>query len=113
MNAGSFELRLRRGIKQRGPAQLYVRKRTTKRGSNRVLVVLEPATRYAICVWASYRSGLRQRAVSQELRRLIMEGMKRRLGPEWEMLIEEAYEEYAKQCADSGKTNVFEVALDA
>ena len=113
MSAGRFENRLRRGIKRRAQAQLYVRRRTNKRGSNRVLVVLEPALRYAICVWASHRPGLRQRAVAQELRLVIEEGLKSRLGSEFEEIIEETYELYAKQCAEAGETNIFEVATDA
>lgn len=113
MKAGSYTARLRRGIKDRATPQLYVRRRTNKRASNRVLVLLEPSLRYAICVWASYRTGARSRTVSQELRRLIVEGMVARLGDDAEAMVEDAYERYAKQCADSGQPNIFEVALDA
>lgn len=112
MSAGRdrYESRLRRGLSRGRSAQLYVRRRTAKRGNDRVLVNLTPPVRYALCVWASYRAGLRAQAVSQELRTLIWEGLRRRLGPDAETIIEDAYEAYAKECAEAGEQSIFEVA---
>lgn len=109
MNAGTIAVRqLRRGIKQREDAQLYVRRRTSKRGQDRLLVSLPAPVRYALCVWGSYRHHVRQRALSQELTLLIWEALRLRLGPEAEALLEEVYEAYSKQCADAGTVNIFE-----
>lgn len=110
MNAGQirYNERLRRGIRKRQMPMLYVRRRSNKRGSNRVLVVLPASVRYALCTWASYRPGLRAQAVSQELQRLLWEAMRRRLGPDAEAIIEEVYEAYIKQCAEEGIENIFE-----
>lgn len=110
MKAGQerYQSRLRRGIRQDGGASLYVKRRTSKRGGNRVLVVLPASVRYALCTWASYRTGVRSKAVSQELQRLLWEAIRRRLGPDAEAILEDAYEAYTKQCADRGEPNIFE-----
>lgn len=115
MSAGRdrYTARLRKGIRQQQGAQLYVRRRTNRRGNNRVLVVLPASVRYALCTWASYRAGLRAQAVSQELQRVVWEGLRRRLGPDAEAILVEAYELYAKGCADRGEENIFEVASNA
>lgn len=116
MSAGQdrYRARLARGIKKRQTAPLYVKRRTAKRGTNRVLVTLPAPVRYALCVWGSYRATLRAQAVSQELQRIIWEGLRRRLGPEAEAILVECYEAYAKGCADRGEVNIFEaVAADA
>ena len=108
MSAGQYEKRLRRGIKRRQEAQLYVRRRTTKRGNPRLLVPLPASVRYALCVWGSYRPTLRARAVSQELLEVIWEGLRGRLGEDAEMVLDEAYAAYEKLCAESGEANIFE-----
>lgn len=108
MNAGlSLLKQLRRGIR-RGSAQLYVRRRTSKKGGNRSLVSLVPAYRYAICVWGSYRLTGRDTSFSAELHSLICDGFRSRLGENWEDIIEAVYEEYGKECADKGVVNIFE-----
>jgi hypothetical protein len=110
MSAGQYETRLRRGIKRRQEAQLYVKRRTTKRGNARLLVPLPASVRYALCTWGSYRPSLRARALSQELLEVIWEGLRGRLGEDAEMILDEVYQNYAKECAEAGKPNVFEVA---
>lgn len=110
MSDGTYRVRLLRGIKRRREAQLYVRRRTSKRGNGRVLVPLPASIRYALCVWGSYRTTLRARAVSQELLEVIWEGLCLRLGDDADTILEEAYIAYAKQCAESGEANIFEVA---
>jgi hypothetical protein len=110
MNAGrSPAQQLRKGV-ARGSAQLYVRRRTSRRGLNRVLVTLTAPYRYAIVVWGSYRPTQRLSAMSSEVHCLVQEGMRARLGDDWEEIIEEAYEKYATQCAERGQVNIFEVA---
>lgn len=108
MSAGNYPVRLRRGIKQTDRPQLYVKRRTARQGKDRVLVNLSAPVRYALCVWASYRMERRDRAVSQELTKLLWEAMRLRLGEDAEVLIEQAYSEYAKQCAEAGEPNIFE-----
>lgn len=108
MNAGISPVRqLRRGI-ARGTAQLYVRRRTTRKGTNRVLVSLPADMRYAICVWASYRPTLQTTAFAAELHVLIREGIRVRLGDRAEEIIEAAYEDYVRQCKEDGVDNIFE-----
>lgn len=108
MNAGHYAVQLRRGLKRRGRGQLYVTRRTAKRGGERVLVTLPAAVRYALCVWAGHRLTQRGQAVSQELCEVMWDGIRTRLGEDAEELVVEAYERYAKQCADSGQPNIFE-----
>lgn len=112
MSAGNYPVRLRRGIKQTDRPQLYVKRRTARQGKNRVLVNLSAPVRYALCVWASYRLERRERAVSQELTRLLWEGMRFRLGEDAEVLIDEAYTAYAKECQESGRVNIFEAVVE-
>jgi hypothetical protein len=100
---------LRRGIRV-GSAQLYVRRRTNKRGSDRILVALPACVRYAVCVWGSYRPTRHGTAFSQELTVLIWEALRLRLGEDAEQIITDSYDDYAKQCADNGEDNIFEVA---
>jgi hypothetical protein len=113
MSAGRYTVRLRRGIKERREAQLYVRRRTTKRGQDRVIVPLPASVRYALCVWASYRLTRRERAVSQELLRVVWEGLQARLGQDAELVLESVYGEYAKRCEEAGNASIFEVPQDA
>lgn len=108
--------RLRRGIRMRqgqNDAQLYVRRRTAKRGGNRVLLTLPAHLRYALCVFGSYRPSRRGQSVSQEATRLIWEALRRRLGPDVENILEDAYEAYTKECAEEGQPNIFATATDA
>ena len=108
MKAGlSASTMLRRGI-ARGSAMLYVRRRTTQRGTNRVLVSIVAPLRYAICVLASYRTDARAACFSQELHSLIRLGLERRLGQDWEAQIDKAYAEYVAQCTEAGEENIFE-----
>lgn len=100
---------LERGLRPRKKPLLYVRRRTSKRGQDRVLVQLPASLRYALCVWASYRPSERSRAVSQELSAIIWEGLRRRLGPDAEAIIVEAYLAYTKQLEEDGEENIFEV----
>lgn len=111
MSAGRYETKLRRGIKRSEQAQLYVRRRATRRGNARLLVPLPASVRYALCVWGSYRPTLRSRAVSQELLEVIWEGLRGRLGDEAEAILEEAYEQYGKDCAEAGEPNIFETMV--
>ena len=114
MNAGRYAKRLRRGIRTAGGAQLYVRRRTTKRGSDRVLVPLPGAVRYALCVWASYHVTPRDRSVSQELLKLAWDGLRVRLGEDAETILEQRYYDYVKGCEERGEINIFEpVSRDA
>lgn len=108
MDAGFYPERLRRGIKQTDRPQLYVKRRTTRQGKDRVLVNLSAPVRYALCAWASYRTTQRERAVSQELTKLLWEGMRLRLGQDAELFVEQAYAAYAKKCEEDGRVNIFE-----
>jgi hypothetical protein len=108
MSAGQYAVQLRRGIRQRGRSQLYVKRRTAKRGGERVLVTLPAAVRYALCVWAGNRLTRRGQAVSQELCEVMWEGIRARLGEDAERLVIEAYTRYSKQCAETGQENIFE-----
>lgn len=112
MSAGQYAMQLRRGLRRRQRPQLYVKRRTTKRGTDRVLVSLPAAVRYALCVWGSHRATLRASAVSQELCEALWDGLRARLGDDADMLIEQAYERYAKQCAESGQPNIFEAVTE-
>lgn len=108
MKAGQTpSARLRAGL-ARGSAMLYVRRRTTKRGTNRVLVSLPAPLRYAICVFGSYRTDARAACFSQEVHELIREAFELRLGPSWEAQIDKAYAEYISRCNQAGEENIFE-----
>jgi len=98
---------LRAGI-ARGSAMLYVRRRTTKRGTNRVLVSLPAPLRYAICVLGSYRSDARAACFSQEVHALIRLGLEQRLGQDWEAQVDKAYAAHIAMCEEQDEENIFE-----
>jgi hypothetical protein len=108
MSAGQYAVQLRRGLRRRGRSQLYVKRRTAKRGGPRVLVSLPASVRYALCVWGSHRANQRAQAVSQELCEVMWDGLRARLGEDADLVLEQAYERYAKQCAEAGQPNIFE-----
>lgn len=110
MSRGKYEIQLRAGLRRDGTGTLYVKRRSVKRGGNRVLVSLPAPVRYALCVWGGRRATMRARTMSQELCEVMWDGFRARLGNDADALIEAAYMTYAKQCAEAGEPNIFEAA---
>lgn len=112
MNDGLSPARqLRRGIARRGKPQLYVRRRTSRKGGDRILVSLTAPYRYAICVWGSYRAAAQRASFAQELHSMIAEAMRLRLGDNWEVILQEEYEKYSAKCDEAGEVNIFEAVV--